>query len=148
MRMDRINLAIIRELRDGRRSFKKIAETLSIAENTVRSRYEKLTAAGILQVCGLVDPDKIENHRLVYMGIKLVGLNLVEKAKEFVKLPGVINVCVVTGRYDLILTVLLKEDAGLLTFFKDHLDRIKGILSTETFVSYKGYNHRVPYVLP
>ena len=141
-------MAIIRELRDGRRSFKKIADKLSVTENTVRSRYEKLKASGVLEVCGLVDPDKLEGHRLVYMGIKLVGMNLVEKAKEFVKLPGVITVCVVTGRYDLILTVLLKEDAGLLTFFKDHLDKTKGILSTETFLSYKGYNHRVPYVLP
>ncbi|HNR98235.1 MAG TPA: Lrp/AsnC family transcriptional regulator [Planctomycetota bacterium] len=147
--MDRIDFAIIRELfKDGRRSFKKIADRLGLAQNTVRNRYDKLTADGTLQVCGLVDPDKIENHRLVYMGIKLAGMGLVEKAKDFAKLPGVINVCVVTGRYDLLLTVLLKEDTGLLTFFKEHLYKIKGILSTETFVSYKGYNHRVPYVLP
>jgi Lrp/AsnC family transcriptional regulator for asnA, asnC and gidA len=147
MKLDQVNMAIIRELRDGRRSFKKIAEKLSVTENTVRSRYEKLKAHGVLEVCGLVDPDKLEGHRLVIMGIKIVGMNLVEKAKEFHKLPGVISVSVVTGRFDLILTVLVKGDAGLLSFFKDHLDKIKGILSTETFVVYKGYGLRVPYVL-
>ena len=31
MRMDPTNLAIIKELRDGRKSFKKIAQTLSLA---------------------------------------------------------------------------------------------------------------------
>jgi len=148
MKMDRLNMAIIRELRDGRQSFKKIADKLSVTENTVRSRYEKLRASGVLDVCGLVDPDRLDGHRFVIMGIKLVGMNLVEKAKEFVRLPGVVTVCVVTGRFDLILTVLLKEDTGLLDFFKNHLDGVKGILSTETFVTYKGYNLAVPYVCP
>lgn len=148
MKLDHVNMTIIRELRNGRTSFKKIAEKLSVTENTVRSRFEKLTSSGLLEVCGLVDPDKLEGHRLVIMGIKIVGMKLVEKAKEFRELPGVISVSVVTGRFDLILNVLVKGDLGLLSFFKDHLDRIKGILSTETFVVYKGYGHRVPYVLP
>ncbi|MFP4036198.1 MAG: Lrp/AsnC ligand binding domain-containing protein [Desulfobacteraceae bacterium] len=54
---------------------------------------------------------------------------------------------VVTGRYDLILQVLLNQDFGLLQFYTDEVSRISEVQSVETFVVYKGYNTRVPYVL-
>jgi Lrp/AsnC family transcriptional regulator for asnA, asnC and gidA len=59
----------------------------------------------------------------------------------------VVSVSVVTGQYDLILVVLLKEGFGLLEFYTEHMSRIKGVRSVETFVVYKDYNFRVPYVL-
>ena len=47
----------------------------------------------------------------------------------------------------LILVVLLKEGFGLLEFYTEHMSRIKGIQSVETFVVYKDYNFTVPYIL-
>ncbi len=38
--MDATDIAIIYELKDGRMSFKKIGETLGLAEGTVRSRVK------------------------------------------------------------------------------------------------------------
>jgi Lrp/AsnC family transcriptional regulator for asnA, asnC and gidA len=46
MKIDETNLAIIKRLREGRRSFKQIAEELSITENTVRARVNKLVEEG------------------------------------------------------------------------------------------------------
>ncbi len=42
MKIDETNIAILHHLRDGRVSFKKIAEGLSISEGTVRSRVKKI----------------------------------------------------------------------------------------------------------
>jgi len=56
MKIDDINIEIIKHLRDGRKSFKKIAKILGITENTVRSRVNKLTNEGILEITGLVNP--------------------------------------------------------------------------------------------
>ena len=42
MKMDETNIAILKHLRQGRKSFKKIAEQLSLSENTVRARVNKL----------------------------------------------------------------------------------------------------------
>ena len=42
MKLDETTVEIIRQLSDGRKSFKKIADELGIAENTVRSRVNKL----------------------------------------------------------------------------------------------------------
>jgi len=63
------------------------------------------------------------------------------------KLRGVVSANVVTGRYDLILTVLLNENFGLLQFYTEEVSRIKDVQSVETFVVYKSYNLKVPYVL-
>ena len=147
MNLDGTNLEIIKYLRQGRKSFKKIAEDLSLSENTVRSRVNKLTDEGILEITGLVDPDALPGHRLVMVGVKLNTMDLVNKGEEFSKLKGVVSVSVVTGRFDLILIVFLKEGFGLLEFYTEEVAQLKDVQSVETFVVYKGYNLRVPYIL-
>jgi Lrp/AsnC family transcriptional regulator for asnA, asnC and gidA len=74
-------------------------------------------------------------------------MHLVRKGEEFSRLRGVVAVCVVTGRYDLILTVLLNEELDLLKFYTEEVARVSEVRSAETFVVYKSYNARVPYVL-
>jgi len=73
-------------------------------------------------------------------------MNLVEKGEEISKLKGVISVNVVTGRYDLIILVLFKKGFGLLEFYTEEISAVNGIGSVETFVVYKSYNLKVPYV--
>ncbi|MBW2335841.1 MAG: Lrp/AsnC family transcriptional regulator [Deltaproteobacteria bacterium] len=147
MHIDKINLSIIKHLRSGRKSFKKIAEQLSLSENTVRARVHKLIDNGILEITGLVDPEAVSGHRIVIVGVKLKTMDLVKKGEEFSKLKGVISVSVVTGRFDLILTVLLKTGFGLLEFYTQEVSKLKDVQSVETFVVYKSYNLKIPYVI-
>ena len=147
MKIDETNLAIIKHLRQGRRSFKKISEDLDITENTVRARVNKLTEEGVLEISGLVDVESIPGHRMVMVGVKLATMDLVKKGKEFSKLKGVVCVSVVTGRFDLILIVLINENFGLLEFYTEEVSRIKMVQSVETFVVYKGFNLKIPYIL-
>ena len=147
MNIDKINLAIIKHLRSGRKSYKKIAEELSVSENTVRTRVHKLIDHGILAITGLVDPEAINGHRIVMVGVKLQTMDLVKKGEEFSRLKGVISVSVVTGRFDLILMVLLKSGFGLLEFYTEEVSKLKDVQSVETFVVYKSYNLKIPYVI-
>jgi Lrp/AsnC family transcriptional regulator, regulator for asnA, asnC and gidA len=71
----------------------------------------------------------------------------VKKGEEFSKLKGVVSVSVVTGRYDLILVVLLNDDFDLLQFYTEEVARLTDVQSVETFVVYKGYRLKVPYIL-
>jgi Lrp/AsnC family transcriptional regulator for asnA, asnC and gidA len=147
MKIDQINLAIIKQLRDGRKSFKAIAEVLSVSENTIRARVSKLAEEGVLEISGLVDPESLPGHGVVMVGVKLQSMDLIKKGEEFSKLRGVVSVSVVTGRFDLILLVLLKEGFGLLEFYTEEVAKIKGVQSVETFVVYKSYHLKVPYIL-
>ena len=147
MNVDKTNLDIIKQLRNGRKSYKKIAKEMSVSENTVRTRVHKLIAEGILEISGLVDPQSVSGHRVVMVGVKLQTMDLVKKGEEFSKLKGVVSVSVVTGRFDLILVVLLKPGFDLLEFYTEEVSKIKDVQSVETFVVYKSYNLNVPYVL-
>ena len=148
MVLDEVNLQIIRHLsQDGRIPFRIIADDLSVTENTIRARVTKLQENGVLNISGLVDTELLSGHQQVIIGVKLAKTDLVDKAQEFSQLKGVVSASVVTGRYDLILTVLLRDGFGLLEFYENEVSKIDGVQSVETFVVYKNYNNRVPYVL-
>ncbi|MEJ2585982.1 MAG: Lrp/AsnC family transcriptional regulator [Deltaproteobacteria bacterium] len=147
MKIDKTTIAIMRHLREGRKSFKRIAQALNLSENTVRSRVRKLEEEGIFAVTGVVNPDALPRHRLVMVGVKLKTMDLVNKGEEFSRLRGVVGVNVVTGRYDLILMVFLKEGYELLEFYTEEVAQLTDVQSVETFVVYKSYNLMVPYVL-
>lgn len=148
-KLDDTNMEIIRHLRDGRKAYAAIADELDITENTVRSRANKLVDDKVLSFRGLVNPEYMPSLQIAIMGIKVSTMDLEKKAQELSKLRGVINCCIVTGRYDLILQLELSEDenCSLLNFFKNELTRIGDISSVETFVVYQSHNLEVPYLL-
>lgn len=147
VKIDKINLDIIRHLIDGRKSLGAIAKSLAITTNTVRARLAKLTEKGVFASQGVVNPDKLDGHMLVIIGIKLATPKLVNGGEKFKKLKGVVSVVVVTGRFDLLATVLLNDQFGLTEFYAEEVSKIDEVLSTETFVVYKNLNWHVPYVL-
>lgn len=146
MKIDDLNISIIRHLQEGRKSYKAIAEDLGVSENTIRSRVSRLEEDEVMKIVGLVDAETLPHHQTVMVGVKLNTMNLVKKGEEFSRVRGVVSVSVVTGRFDLILVVLLKEGFGLLEFYTQEVSRIEDVQSVETFVVYKGYNLKLPYI--
>ena len=147
MKTDQIDIDIMRHVRDGRKSLKKIADAINLSENTVRKRLNKMIDEEVLEISGLVDPTAIPGHMVVLVGVKLSTMELVKRGEDFSKLKGVVSANVVTGRYDIILMVLLNENFSLLNFYTEEVSRIKDVQSVETFVIYKSYNSKVPYIL-
>ncbi|MFW6142750.1 MAG: AsnC family transcriptional regulator [Desulfovermiculus sp.] len=82
IKIDTINLSIIKELRQGRKSFKKIAERLEITENTVRARVNKMMNSGLLDINGQVDIEQIPHHQLVIIGVKLKTTDMLKRARS------------------------------------------------------------------
>lgn len=147
MDVDETNIAILRHLKDGRKSYKLIADALSLTENTIRSRVNKLIEEDILKFSGSVQVDALAGHNLLYLGVKLKSMDLQNKAVEFSKLKGVVSAGIVTGRYDIILQVLLGRDYSLLEFITEQVAKIEDVQTIESFIVYKGYNLKVPYIL-
>ena len=147
MIIDETNIAIINHLKDGRVPFKKIADALSISEGTVRSRVRRLVDEGVLEIRGLVDPEAVPEQSVVLIGVRVNDMDLVKKGEEFSKLRGVTSVCVVTGRYDLMVTVLLSKNFTMLKFYTEEVSTLENIRSVESFVVYKSFNLKVPMPL-
>ena len=141
------NIPLYRALSDGRRKFREVAEELGLAENTVRARFRKLEESGVLAVTAMVDPELLDGHLSALVGMKVKSADLVSAGEKIAGLRGVVSVRVVTGRYDLLVEVLLKEGFGLLEFFTKEVAKVDDVQDFETFVVYKAFGHRVPYVL-
>lgn len=146
MKIDDNTIAIIKHLREGRKSYKKIAEDLSLSENTIRSRVNRMQREGILEIAGVIDPETIPRLEPVIIGVKLKTTDLIRKAEEFSKVRGVVSASVVTGRYDIILVVLFTEEYDLQKFYVEEVSQIDDVQSLETFVIIKAFNLRVPYI--
>jgi len=146
LHLDRLNRSIIGHLQDGRKSFKKIATSLDISENTVKARVRRLEEEGVLKIAGYVDPESMEGHQIVYIGVKLKDMDYIAKGEEISRLRRVVSVGVVMGRYDLMVTVHLKHGFGYLEFLSEELSKIDRIESIESFLVYKGCNIKVPYI--
>ena len=145
--LDWLNMHIIGHLQEGRKSYKKIADALGVSENTVKARVRKLESEGILKIAGYVDPEAMDGHQIVYIGVKLKDLDYTAMGEEISRLKRVVSVGVVTGRYDLIVTVHLKSGFGFLDFLSRELGKIERIESIETYMVHKGFNIKVPYIV-
>lgn len=144
MDIDETSLKILKTLKDGRESYQKIADTLKMSEGTVRNRINGLLDAGVLEIKGLVDLEALKGYNMVQIGIKLSTMDLIGKGEEISMLPSVLNVLVVTGRFDLMTTVLLTDEYQLSDFYLKEMSTIKDVQGVETFVVYKEFNTKIP----
>jgi Lrp/AsnC family transcriptional regulator for asnA, asnC and gidA len=142
LELDQLDRGIVQALRDdGRTNNSVIAAKLGVAEGTVRQRMRKLTDAGVVKVSALVNPEIISEHQLCMIGMKVVESKRLEAtAEDVTRLPEVRSVAIVTGRYDLLVEVLVASNHGLIRFLSESLAQVPGIESSETFLLLKTYD--------
>lgn len=140
--LDAVDRGIIEALRaDGRATSSSIAEGLDVAEGTVRQRLKKMVDTGVFRVAGLVNPEIMPEHQLCVIGLKVDETRQLEtRAREVSALPEVRSVAIVTGRYDLLVEVLLTSNQGLIRFLSESLAQVPGIQSSETFLLLKTFD--------
>jgi Lrp/AsnC family transcriptional regulator for asnA, asnC and gidA len=142
LELDAVDRGILKALRaDGRANNSVIAAEIGVAEGTVRQRMRKLTEAGVVRVSALVNPEIISEHQLCVLGINVQENKRLELcASEVSALPEVRSVAIVTGRYDLLVEVLVASNRGLIHFLSESLATVQGIQSSETFLLLKTYD--------
>jgi Lrp/AsnC family transcriptional regulator for asnA, asnC and gidA len=94
-----------------------------------------------VKVSALVNPEIISEHQLCVIGMKVVESKRLESTAQAVSnLPEVRSVAIVTGRYDLLVEVLVDSNHGLIRFLSESLASVQGIESSETFLLLKTYD--------
>ena len=136
--MDELDLRISQALgADGRMSNSEIARRLNVSEGTVRQRLRKLTESGRLRVQAMVNSELMPNRYLAIIGLQIEGRQLEKCAEEIDKFPEVQRTLIVTGRYDLMVSLLLDSHTAMVDFVTHKLSAVQGILQSETFVCLK-----------
>lgn len=132
---------IIELLRAGTISNSTIAQELGVSEGMIRQRIKRLREYGILSLRGLINPDILGHSQIVMVAANITESRILEEtAEEVEKLEKVLSVSIVSGRYDLIIEVLLDSNSSLIDFLSKDLSRVPGIKNTESFVALKNYS--------
>jgi Lrp/AsnC family transcriptional regulator for asnA, asnC and gidA len=131
--LDEVDRAIIEALQaNGRESFRGIAARVGVAEATVRARYGRLVADGILQVTGVTNPLGMGFDAMALLGINTTGAPD-DVADEIGSWEESSYVVVAAGRYD-VLVELVCTDRHHLLEVTNRIRGLSGVASTETFL--------------
>lgn len=133
---------IITELKkNARNTTKNIAANINIPRVTVRDRIQKMIEKGIITSFNIsINYKKIGYATEVFIFISFLPnfeVSQRELAKHIAKLPGVYEVHIISGEYDLLLKVRGRslEDIGVLVV--DKLRQLKGVGRTLTFACFE-----------
>lgn len=144
MQLDETDWKIINILRNEHVPNSTIARELDLSEGAIRQRIKKLKESGAMIVRGLINPDILENQMIALVAVTVAeSAQLETKAAEIAALESVQSVNITTGRYDLMVEVLVDSNKGLVTFLTGQLSQVRGISSTESFLMLKGYNRYI-----
>lgn len=141
--LDDLDKRIIRLLSvDGRESPGSIATELGVTAPTVRARIKALEEKGFLKIAGLVAPCSNPHFTTALVGIKVRAYGKLDEVMDrLAQLDGVVSVAVVTGRYDIIVEVVVEGgNSSLYEVTSRAIPTVGQVDSTETFVIMSGRN--------
>jgi len=135
--LDDKDLAILAELtKDSRKTTKAIARSLDIPRATVHDRIAKMEQKGIIRMYTSVpDYSQLGLGVTAFVLVQFEpekGVSQRDTADEIALLPGIYEVHMISGEYDMILKVrgASMEDIGRLVI--DRLRDVKGVARTLT----------------
>jgi Lrp/AsnC family transcriptional regulator, regulator for asnA, asnC and gidA len=135
--LDDVSKAIIEELQqDGRRSYAAIGKVVGLSEAAVRQRVQRLIDSGVMQVVAVTDPLELGFARQAMIGIRAQG-ELESIADQLTQMEEVDYVVITAGSFDLLAEVVCESDEHLLNVLSHQIRKIKGVVSTETFMYLK-----------
>src|SRR6476646_5242488 len=127
-RTDELDRSIIEALQaNGRESFRAIAARVGVSEATVRARYGRLTAEGILQVVAVTNPLGL-GYEQALVGVKTSG-SPEQAADAIARWPEADYVIATAGQVELVAT-----DRRHLLDLTSRLRALPDVVSTETFM--------------
>lgn len=140
--MDDLDARIMDALRvDGRATNSAIAQACGVTEGTVRQRIKRLLESGVFRVVGQANPEIMPDQQVCVLGLNVrESAQLEDRARAVAALPEVRSVAIVTGRYDLLVEVVVPSNQGLIHFLVDSLAGVAGIQSSETFLLLKTFD--------
>ena len=134
--VDDLDLRLLSELKkNGNISVPILSKKLEINASVLYSRIKRLLRKKLIKKFTI----EIDESQLGYQVKASVGINRDPKFKNSIhdalmETAEVDHVCEVTGRFDIIISILAKDLEQLHTVIIEKIGRIEGIQNTETFV--------------
>jgi len=146
--LDDVGKAILRELQeDGRRSYTAISGAVGLSEAAVRQRVKALVDSGLMQIVAVTDPLTLGFGVMASIGVMVTGDS--REVAEMLSEIDEVDYCVLTsGRYDLQLEVVCRDNEHLLTIINDRIRTVPGVRETETSICLRVHKQTYNYGTP
>ncbi len=131
--IDEVDRKIIEKLsRNGRASFRKIAQEIGISTDTVAKRYERLRRDGVIKVSVQLDLTKLGYQAILDFSLAFMSQQETSAiVGEIAKIPDVTIIIKTSGEYDLQVTAIIREIKQLFEI-QERISRIPNITKLET----------------
>lgn len=112
--IDATDKLILKELvKNGKQSMKEISAKVNLSPTPVYDRIKKLENEGIIEkYAAIIDPEKLGFELVVYMQIKLIRHQeelFKQFAEHIMQFEEVVEVVMVSGEYDALMKLYLKD---------------------------------------
>ena len=146
--LDDVGKAILRQLQqDGRRSYTAIGAAVGLSEAAVRQRVKALVDSGVLQIVAVADPITLGFGVMATVGVAVSGD--AREAAETISRISEVDYCVLTsGRYDLQLELVCRDNEHLLSVINDRIRTVPGVRETETSICLRVHKQTYDYGTP
>lgn len=132
--LDDVDRLIIRLLQDdGRRSNADMARVVGTSEQTVKNRIDKLVGYGVVDVMAILNPRAVGYAKDAIICLRVKQGHLTDVSDRLALMECVSYVGILTGSFDIMIEVMLRDDDHLLQFITEELQCIEGIESSETW---------------
>ena len=142
MKVDEIDKKILKILRSNARiSLTKIAKEIGLSVMGVKNRISRLEKAGILRgYSANIDYAKLGYSIIAFVGINTEPQKRIDVIRELKKRKEVIELYEVTGTYDIIAKVVIKDMEELRKFLAITMAEVEGVTSTYTMIITNEHN--------
>ncbi|GHT33748.1 transcriptional regulator [Bacteroidia bacterium] len=123
---------------NARIPFLEVARECNVSGAAIHQRIQKLTNLGVLKGSEfIIDADKIGYQTCAFIGIFLKDANeYKDVVKALHEIPEVVECHYTTGKYAMFVKIYAKNNLHLLEIIHTKLQKIKGISSTESLISF------------
>lgn len=138
LEIDNIDLKILALLsEDAKIPYTEIAKKVYVSGGTVHVRMRKMEEMGIVRGTTLnMDYSKLGYDITAFLGIYLERGSLYnEVVDELKKVPEVVKIHYTTGNYSIFIKIHCRDTKHLREVLHDKIQKIEGIVRTETLIS-------------
>lgn len=136
-KLDELDKQLIQLLsQDGRMASRELAKQLNVSAPTVQARMKALIKEGILQVAGLVNPNRTKDISIAIIAIRVDEVSkmksIIDHLMEF---KHVHSATAVTGQYDIFAEVIFTQDLEwMFHFYVNEMSKLDGVSHSESFM--------------
>ena len=125
-------------------SYSDLAKRWGVTDATIRNRIKRLKSSGVMDMILVLNPFKVGYNTFAVIGIKIeIDANPDQVVATLHSIPGVTNVIMVAGRYDIFIHYVCQNMETYRVFVSETLRKVPGIANVESFLGLDLYTRKL-----